>query len=1261
MHVYFRIALLISTASSCAPVVFGQEELPRQTPNNSYTILYTGRLFGYFRYPEVQKKNEDGCPRQSLNPNDGTAAGAFQEVVNGIPTIGTTIRVAAGDNLAPFLLGRSLWDPDDKDDNNLNNKGDYDLAGSALDLESGRGTVGTDNVGCFLRLMQFDAVVPGMHDFYFGPERLRAVASFLRSARQGDYQPVRMLGANLSIRTRYIDPGQPQTPEQDRLAGLGKKTQPQDPSVVLPKVVLPWMRAVKVKNAIKVVRVKDQVQLGENALQDVDFDAAAKRSFRDWLNGSGEKPLEILAADNEKYRFKLAIQDVCMVQAVTLTEPVSTACLGASIHLQPTSGSPTSVDVEYWISSDQLLNPDTTYQLCLVDGGTLRYWRPFAVQAPYFEYPATAAELKANDGLKPWVYKASATAEAQSVTIFGVVDPNLVQYVGRLNYTWLNVKDLNTSNVDDRHETIIQVSDPAESLKQILQYCDRTPACKASRKILLAQMPQQNVYDILGELRALKDVPSDGHFDVIIAQADPDRASGDRTTLKAYNPTSEERHEFDGPVVLVPGSHFLASHPYKIQVRLQVAIVTPSAAPGNGAPSGTTEERLIKNAVHLRAGLVSVTPFIGEVAALKVDCGKKGCRTLIEALRGQQAKGPEFRLIANTDLSNAPALPGLDRGRWKRGLEQIALKVMRDSCHADVALLQHRDVFFDEPLLDSRVNDHGIPLVLDAIFWKGDYIQCTNLTGETINGLLARSKDLQNREDNGLTTDLTSGWSLATLGVADQESNPKHRLIDGQYLDPKRLYSVAITDYLANGDTGYPVLQGAEPPPDVPWSKQHFRTLAVAIGEEILKNRLNPHSIVFARASLDAFIRPLPPPPRQPGFLDWWSKLLDLSQMNKLGSLEQSAQQKTGWSISLYKLDASYSLFAHSGTEASLGHKFPGVTSVDLGAPDSSTLSFDYILRVQRESKHWDDYVESDLNYGHKANRAASGAYQHSQTANYWYHEAGVARRIKPDSQNPTGLKLLLPMALRMQLYPPLTQITPESAATAKPITATSAISYYAALRPGLRFDYVYPKPNSSSAGGGGSGSAGKGPSAGQSWNSYIQFGYQSGRLFNGPNSYTFSNGQTCSVVGITQCITTVPASVTSVIVRNGREHYQSGFYLDFRLDMPVPRYPGAEFIVENRGDFFAFGAKNDTAIDTRLFNDLRSSLTMPIPALRKLSLAPTFEMVVFKNKLAGNLYYSYNTFVSVNYSFDWHQGLSWKRVLGFSNPVPTLPTLPSR
>jgi hypothetical protein len=100
---------------------------------------------------------------------------------------------------------------------------------------------------------------------------------------------------------------------------------------------------------------------------------------------------------------------------------------------------------------------------------------------------------------------------------------------------------------------------------------------------------------------------------------------------------------------------------------------------------------------------------------------------------------------------------------------------------------------------------------------------------------------------------------------------------------------------------------------------------------------------------------------------------------------------------------------------------------------------------------------------------------------------------------------------------------------------------------------------------------------------------------------------------------------------------------------------------VENRGDFFAFGAKNDTAIDTRLFNDLRSSLTMPIPALRKLSLAPTFEMVVFKNKLAGNLYYSYNTFVSVNYSFDWHQGLSWKRVLGFSNPVPTLPTLPSR
>jgi hypothetical protein len=32
-----------------------------------------------------------------------------------------------------------------------------------------------------------------------------------------------------------------------------------------------------------------------------------------------------------------------------------------------------------------------------------------------------------------------------------------------------------------------------------------------------------------------------------------------------------------------------------------------------------------------------------------------------------------------------------------------------------------------------------------------------------------------------------------------------------------------------------------------------------------------------------------------------------------------------------------------------------------------------------------------------------------------------------------------------------------------------------------------------------------------------------------------------------------------------------------------------------------------------------------------------------------------------LNYSFDWHTGLSWAKVAGFANPTPALPNLPSR
>ena len=116
--------------------------------------------------------------------------------------------------------------------------------------------------------------------------------------------------------------------------------------------------------------------------------------------------------------------------------------------------------------------------------------------------------------------------------------------------------------------------------------------------------------------------------------------------------------------------------------------------------------------------------------------------------------------------------------------------------------------------------------------------------------------------------------------------------------------------------------------------------------------------------------------------------------------------------------------------------------------------------------------------------------------------------------------------------------------------------------------------------------------------------------------------------------------------------------YLNFRLDMPLPLYTGSELTLENRGDFFAT-RHQDTQVDARYIDDLKTSFVLPVYG--KVSLAPTFELFLFQIKVTSGSYRSYSTYVAVNYSFDWHTGLKWSKVLGFANPVPALPALPTR
>ena len=135
------------------------------------------------------------------------------------------------------------------------------------------------------------------------------------------------------------------------------------------------------------------------------------------------------------------------------------------------------------------------------------------------------------------------------------------------------------------------------------------------------------------------------------------------------------------------------------------------------------------------------------------------------------------------------------------------------------------------------------------------------------------------------------------------------------------------------------------------------------------------------------------------------------------------------------------------------------------------------------------------------------------------------------------------------------------------------------------------------------------------------------------------------------------PVSVSALPGRS--PHPEDGFYVNFRFDMPLPFVKKYEFVVENRGEFFALSHPTDSPIDTRFFDDLRSSFVVPIRG--HLNMSTSFELQLFENKVNNSLYRSTNSNVSLTYAFDWRSGLRWRDVWLFNNPVPPLTSLPNR
>lgn len=253
-------------------------------------VIYTGKLMGYFRSPSHQNRDATrGCSAS----DDSAAASQFEALRASSPK---AILVGTGDNFAPELEAR-LFNKDEKSE--TNRPGNKELYYWSEDdkewiyfkdlkkhptLEAtialGRATIPTDNVGCFLAGARFAAIVPGKHDFYFGPERLRELARFMATLSfedmkgygfKSDYRPPQMLGANLVIKTSPVDSPSTITtkpkskwPDESSIKGLGdgSSVYPWFSSIVRVQVPSPSSQLIQ-------KAVKDQFRQHEHADHDL--------------------------------------------------------------------------------------------------------------------------------------------------------------------------------------------------------------------------------------------------------------------------------------------------------------------------------------------------------------------------------------------------------------------------------------------------------------------------------------------------------------------------------------------------------------------------------------------------------------------------------------------------------------------------------------------------------------------------------------------------------------------------------------------------------------------------------------------------------------------------------------------------------------------------------------------------------------------------------------------------------------------------------
>jgi hypothetical protein len=1333
--------------------VYAGQPCPPSLQGQGFSVIYVGGSLGYLRSPDHQSI-------ANPQPPDSPSSAAIQaeHLIQALCGPDKQLVVSMGNQFAPQITSRVLYPRAPQPGTPLppgllykdENVWQYlDLAQPtwvpySLDippppaplppqpltpqlredlirsLAAGNGELGFDNVAQFLREAGFDALVPGVDEFYYGPERLREIGRLLalpagpvpgapRSQTIQTGHPVRLLASNLVI-TTSVDDQMPRLPSEYQ-PDRGFAREHPVMSLDLPSTILPTLREFTVSHGYTISQMPPPSGGTPQRLR------VANRE--DDIKVTNARPGGALgctlvdASDGRIFNLCPLFLDVFLVENPRTYAPGSShnpdeLAPAAPIPLAPKAPKTLSENVTLQLPAGSSLDPDHNYHLCL-DLATpiqyrnksyTRYCEPFSVSAPFLSYHhLTTPAVTPPDfewpipNLPPWLVKpVTFGPKTVSVAVFGVVDPDLPKSVGLVNYSWLNDDKAWTIFPfhKTKYDTKVDAVDPKLALDQDLQTCAIDTVCNKARKVLLAQMSP-------AKARALASQYA-GTFDLVVAQADALQHTSTEQIQSAPVPVTNsgapgrlDQEAAHFPFVVVPDVHSTPRDQY-IEVRLQRAVVYLDRCKGDDC---STPVRLVNDVAACQGKLDGTAnppcfPPAGAEAALPAAVGPLAIPGVplktnpsSDCVGKPSLERPLYCLLLTT-MSMDPAVldptnPNPLNPHWMgMTIDQVvsdaAMAAMNHQFHTDLATLQKRDLYDAVRLSSTSVTPGEVQTRLDQIFWKGDFVINKRLTGATIKAVMAQSKKFDQEDSNSVADDHAKNRSLVQLGMfKNQDLN--QFVIGGDPLNDNNLYGVAMTDFLAFGDTGYADLQKpAIPPPDRLSTLGHLYRLSGILCGRIRDMVGGPYAAATCHVqdmSAEEYFDQTDHPPfdNTPGMnavrntLEWlYPRLQNRTFHDVHDPAEKNTQQLPHLSIVLEKADFGYTFNQHNnGTEANLQSRFEGVPVAPVSAVEAATLTADWRIWLRETRPRYQFFMMSEMNYANTAARvAATNAYSPAQTANLLAGETGMMWRLKPWNLKRSGSLFFLtsaraesqfgrPVANLNVFAPPLlSSLGPLS----NPFTLTEKTNRSEGLYGKIGLRYEDPK-------------------------SWIEGGYQPGLVFNSPVGYSFSTGQQCyayqaeAANGATplqqslyncmnnQSVNPPPLVGTPTDINSNATFtsikstlYQPGYFLNFHASVPLPvrLFRNNDWlIIDNRANYY-MRHEGDVSLETRYFVDWSVSLVVPL--IGNLSVSPKIEWFWFQNKVDQHEFTGYQATFNFTYWFQWHRGLG-ARALLYPYPQP--------